>query len=222
MKTFDFNSLNKKALAKITVINHVVRNHKDDLKTESGFILPLCKESSGDISASDFEELFGTFAEWYFNQIGENINFAVSEFEVGNISTEVADKVKYATYRVFLSATKNVFERVDTPKSWLKRSNSPKSENMVTDENTPSEENSSDDVAPTSNVVSPSEELNNEEKAFEQSVKNLNAEIDADNIDIYRKTINSYADMIGDLFGDDSNKNKLVEMLTNFATTILQ
>lgn len=221
MKTFDFNSLNKKALAKITVINHVVRNHKDDLKSESGFILPLCKESSGDISASDFEELFGTFAEWYFNQIGENINFAVSEFEVGNISTEVADKVKYATYRVFLSATKNVFERVDTPKAWLKRSNNPKSENNSDDDNSPTESNS-DDTTSTENIVSPSDEITNEEKTLEQSTNKLNEEIDADIKDIFNKTINSYADMIGQLFGDDSNKNKLVEMLTNFATTILQ
>lgn len=226
MKYFSMESLNRKALNKITMLHKMILNHSSELA--NGFDLPLCREKNGaELSSKDFETLFGTYDFWRVSNGLPHLAYFTRLFEVGNISTEEKSvSVETFTIRVgSMALSTSDFEPcLDIPSEFAKRDG--KSEKAKTAENTAKKEEEKKTVEKAKEVlsnVSPAEELDNEEKALKASADKFNAEVDKDNAEILQNCVKSYTEMICKLFGDDidkETKKQVSTMLTNFANSI--
>ena len=223
MKYFSMESLNKKALNKITMLHKMILNHSSELA--NGFDLPLCREKNGaELSSKDLEILFGTYNFWRISNGLCNLSYITKLFEVGNISTtEKSVSVETFTIRVgSMSLSVSDFEPcLDIPSEFAKRDG--KSEKAKTAENKKVEAEKAEVVATAEKVVSENEELKNENKALKASADKFNAEVEKDNAEILQNCIKSYTEMICKLFGDDVDKEQkkaVAKMLSNFAVAI--
>lgn len=216
---FSIDCLNKKAINTISAINSLFKG----LQSGNSKTVPLAKVDGKELTFKDFESLFWTYAKWRQDNELKGVSYSFVEssvktdaFLIGSENTNV----ETITICKADNVSEDVFNLVDVPNEFKKRDG--KAEKAKTAENTAKKEEEKKVIAEAEKIVSEKSEVQNEDKALEHSAEKLNAEIDADIKDIFNKTINTYADMIGQLFGDDSNKKELIEMLTNFATTITQ
>lgn len=227
MKAFKLDSLNRKAMAKITMINKLVLNHSSELA--EGFDLPLCREKNGaELSSKDFETLFTTYNFWRVSNGLPSVSYTTRLFEVGNVSTE-EKSISMETFTVRVSTlpvTAADFEFVDTPTEFLKRDG--KKEKETTATNNAKKEEDKKTVEKAKEVlssVSPSEELDNEEKALQKKADDFNAEVEKDlqeiaDLEALKKSVEVFTNRIALIFGDDvtkAQKKAIADALRDFA-----
>lgn len=224
MKAFKLDSLNRKAMAKITMINKLVLNHSSELV--EGFDLPLCREKNGaELSSKDFETLFTTYNYWRVSNGLPSVSYTTRLYEVGNVSTE-EKSISMETFTVkieTLSITVADFDFVDTPSEFAKRDG--KAEKAKTAENKTEKAKTAEVVEKAKKIVSKAEEIRNEDKALEAEAKKFNAEVDKDNEEIanaeaLEKTIETFTNRIALIFGEDTTKAQkkaITEALKDFA-----
>ena len=231
MKYFSMESLNRKALNKITMLHKMILNHSSELA--SGFDLPLCREKNGaELSSKDFETLFGTYNFWRISNGLCNLSYITKLFEVGNISTtEKSVSVETFTIRVgSMALSVTDFEpSTDIPSEFAKRDG--KSEKAKTAENTAKKEEEKKTVEKAKEVlstVSSSDEIDNEEKALQKKADDFNAEVEKDlqeiaDAEAMKKTIETFTNRIALIFGNDTTKAQkkaIAEALKDFAQSI--
>ncbi len=228
MKYFAMDSLNRKALNKITMLHKMILNHSSELS--SGFDLPLCREKNGaELSSKDFETLFGTYNYWRISNGLCTLSYITKLYEVGNISTaEKSVSVETFTIRVGSMAlsTSDFEPSLDIPSEFAKRDG--KTEKAKTAENNARKTEEKKTVEKAREVlasVSPTEELNNEDKALEKKAKDLNADINKDLQDVadlenFKKTVETFTNRIALIFGNDTTKEQkkaIADALKDFA-----
>ena len=231
MKYFSMESLNRKALNKITMLHKMILNHSSELA--NGFDLPLCREKNGaELSSKDFETLFGTYNFWRISNGLCNLSYITKLFEVGNISTtEKSVSVETFTIRVgSMALSVSDFEPcLDIPSEFAKRDG--KSEKAKTAENNAKKAEDKKTVEKAKEVlstVSSSDELDNEEKALKASADKFNAEVDKDlkeieEIEAFKKSVEVFTNRIALIFGNDvtkAQKKAISEALKDFANSL--
>lgn len=215
---FSMDCLNKKAINTISAINSLFKG----LKSGNSKTVPLAKVDGKELTFKDFENLFWTYAKWRQDNELKGVSYSFVEssvktdaFLIGGENTNV----ETITICVADNISEDVFNLVDVPNEFKKRDG--KAEKAKTAENTAKKEEEKKVVENAKKVIS---EVSGDEHYtdnIKEAVDKFNEQVEADNLEILNNTINSYADMIGKLFGDSSNKKALQEMLFNFATTIL-
>ena len=224
MKYFSMDSLNRKALNKITMLHKMVLNHSSELG--NGFDLPLCREKNGsELSSKDFETLFGTYCKWRIDNGLPAIVYNTRLYEVGNVST--AEKsVSMEIFAISLATLEVKFEVGDIPSEFAKRDG--KSEKAKTAENNAKKAEDKKTVEKAKEVlssVSPSEELDNEEKALQKKADDFNAEVEKDlkeieEIEALKKSVEVFTNRIALIFGNDvtkAQKKAIADALRDFA-----
>jgi len=220
MNTFKFDSLNRKALSKITILNKLVLNHSSELK--AGFDLPLAREKNGtELTSKDFEALWATYVEWRVSNGLSALTYQTRLFEVGNVSTE-EKKISMETFFIRLAEVEPNFTCVETPNEYLKRDG--KKEKETTAKNNEQKKETEQKLAEAEKIVSEKDEVENADKVTERNAEKLNAEIDADNAEIeyleklkasIKTTVNRIELIVGDL--SKEQKDAIADALKSFA-----
>lgn len=220
---YSMDCLNRKAINTISSIHHLFNG----MKSGSSKIVPLAKVGKVELTFKDFESLFWTYANYRKENELKSVSYSFVESSVKTSTFEIgADNVNIETIQICVGAevSDDIFNVVDVPNEYKKRDG--KSEKAKTEANKKKGNNSEpSEPTPTSEPsgVSPSDELDNEEKALKASVDKFNAEVDKDNAEILQNCVKSYTEMICKLFGDETDKEtkkQVAKMLENFAISI--
>lgn len=226
---YSMDCLNRKAINTISSIHHLFSG----MKSGSLKIVPLAKVGKVELTFKDFESLFWTYANYRRENELKSVSYSFVESSVKTSTFEIgADNVNIETIQICVGSevSEDVFNVVDVPNEYKKRDG--KSEKAKTEankkkssDNNPSPSEPSTDPTseptPTSepSTVSPSEELDNEDKALEQSAKKFNGEVVKDIQEVSMRRI-------GLIFGVDWNdmtkeqKASLADALNEFVTML--
>lgn len=226
---FSMDCLNRKAINTISSIHHLFSG----MKSGSSKIVPLAKVGKVELTFKDFESLFWTYANYRKENELKSVSYSFVESSVKTSTFEIgADNVNVETIQICVGSevSEDVFNVVDVPNEYKRRNG--KAEKAQTEENkkkassnnpSPSEPSTVPPTEPTSpsepTVVSPSDELDNEEKALENSAKKFNGEVVKDIQEVSMRRI-------GLIFGiqwediTKEQKTSLADALNEFVTML--
>ena len=224
---YSMDCLNRKAINTISSIHHLFSG----MKSGSSKIVPLAKVGKVELTFKDFESLFWTYANYRKDNELKSVSYSFVESSVKTSTFEIgAENVNIETIQICVGSevSEDVFNVVDVPNEYKKRDG--KSEKAKTEANKkkgnnsePSEPSTVSPTEPTPpsepSTVSPSDELDNEDKALEQSAKKFNGEVVKDIQEVSMRRI-------GLIFGVEWNdmtkeqKASLADALNEFVTML--